>query len=41
VLMEQVALHKHEAAIHTRIAELRKAALADENGDILRAALTN
>ena len=39
VLMEQVALHKHEEGAHIRIAELRKAALADENGDTLRATL--
>ena len=36
ILMEQVALHKHEIGVHTRIAELRKAALADENGEKLR-----
>ena len=36
ILMEEVALHKHEAGIHTRIAELRKAALADEAGEKLR-----
>lgn len=36
VLMEEVAQHKDEAGSHTRIAELRNAALADENGEKLR-----
>ncbi len=36
ILMEQVAQQKHESGAYIRIAELRKAALADESGEKLR-----
>ena len=39
LIMEQVAVHMNDAGAAARIAELRKAALADENGVKLRATL--
>ena len=39
LIMEQVAVHMNDAGAAARTAELRKAALADENGVKLRATL--
>jgi len=39
IIMEQVVIHMNDADAAKKIAELRKAALADENGAKLRATL--